>query len=95
MLTRNLGRQVAATADGQHPIACVLSCIDSRTSAEVVFDTGIGDIFNVRVAGNVTSPKVLGSIEYACAKAGSKLVFVMGHSRCGAVTSSMQLIEAG
>ncbi|MCL4140879.1 UNVERIFIED_CONTAM: hypothetical protein GTU68_048915 [Idotea baltica] len=95
MLTRNLGRQVEATSEGQHPIACILSCIDSRASAEVIFDMGIGDIFNVRVAGNVTSDKVLGSIEFACSKAGSKLVLVTGHSRCGAVTAAMQLIDSG
>ena len=90
-LTRDLGRQVTATAAGQHPLAVVLSCIDSRAPAELLFDTGLGDVFSVRVAGNVTGPKVMGSIEYACAVAGAKLVLVMGHTRCGAVTAAVDL----
>jgi carbonic anhydrase/SulP family sulfate permease len=94
-LTRDLGRQVEATAAGQHPLAVVLNCIDSRTPAELVFDLGVGDIFSVRLAGNVTSRKVLGSIEYACAVAGAKLVVVMGHTRCGAVTAAVDLICVG
>ncbi len=89
-LTRDLARQMLATAQGQHPIAVILSCIDSRSPAELIFDLGLGDIFSVRVAGNVVSPKVLGSIEYACAVAGAKLVLVLGHTRCGAVTASVQ-----
>jgi carbonic anhydrase len=93
-LTRDLHRLVNATADGQHPIAVVLSCIDSRTPAELIFDLGMGDIFCVRMAGNVTSQKVLGSIEYACAVAGAKLVVVMGHTRCGAVTAAVDLMGA-
>ena len=88
-LTRLLDRQVSSTADSQHPLAVVLSCIDSRTPAELIFDLGLGDIFSVRIAGNVVSRKVLGSIEYACAVAGAKLVVVMGHTRCGAVTAAV------
>ena len=91
-LTRDIGRQVTATAAGQHPLAVVLSCIDSRTPAEGIFDLGIGDIFSVRIAGNVTSPNVLGSIEFATAVAGAKLIVVMGHTRCGAVTSAVKLL---
>jgi carbonic anhydrase/SulP family sulfate permease len=91
-LTRDLGRQVRATAHGQHPLAVVLSCIDSRTPAELIFDLGVGDIFSVRIAGNITSRKVLGSIEYACAVAGARLVLVMGHTRCGAVTAAVDAI---
>ncbi|MBM4122313.1 MAG: sulfate transporter [Nitrospira sp.] len=91
-LTRDLGRQVNATADGQHPLAIVLSCIDSRAPAELIFDLGVGDIFSIRIAGNVTSRKVLGSIEYGCAVAGAKLILVMGHTRCGAVTEAVNLI---
>jgi len=91
-LTRDLGRQVNATAKGQHPFAVVLSCIDSRTPAELIFDLGVGDIFSVRIAGNVTSRKALGSIEYACAVAGAKLILVMGHTRCGAVTAAVKLM---
>ncbi|QEL20833.1 bifunctional SulP family inorganic anion transporter/carbonic anhydrase [Limnoglobus roseus] len=90
-LTRDLGRQVHATAAGQHPLAVVLSCIDSRTPAELIFDLGMGDIFSVRLAGNVTSRKALGSIEYGTAVAGAKLVVVMGHTRCGAVTAAVNL----
>jgi carbonic anhydrase/SulP family sulfate permease len=94
-LTRDLGRQVSDTSGGQHPLAVVLSCIDSRTPAELVFDLGVGDVFSVRIAGNVTSRKVLGSIEYGCAVAGAKLILVMGHTRCGAVTAAVDLICSG
>ncbi len=90
-LTRNLGRQVQGTANGQHPLAVVLSCIDSRAPAELIFDLGLGDIFSVRVAGNIISRKVLGSIEYACVVAGAKLVLVLGHTRCGAVKTAVDL----
>jgi len=93
-LTRDLARQVDATAGGQHPLAAVLSCIDSRTPAELIFDLGMGDIFSVRVAGNVVGRKVLGSLEYSCAVAGAKLILVMGHTRCGAVTASVHLKES-
>ncbi len=81
-----------ATADGQTPLAAILSCIDSRVPAELVFDLGIGDIFSIRVAGNVIGSKSLGSIEYGVGVAGVKLVLVLGHTRCGAVTSSVQLL---
>jgi len=91
-LTRDLGRQVRATAHGQHPLAVVLSCIDSRAPVELIFDLGVGDIFSVRIAGNVTSRKILGSAEYGCAVAGAKLILVMGHTRCGAVTAAVNLI---
>ncbi len=90
-LTRDFSRQLNATAQSQNPIAAVLSCIDSRTPAELVFDLGIGDIFSVRMAGHVVSPNVLGSLEYGCNVAGCKLILVMGHTRCGAVTSAVNL----
>jgi len=90
-LPRDLGRQVKATSRGQHPLAVVLSCIDSRSPAELIFDLGLGDIFSVRIAGNVISPKILGSIEYGCAVAGAKLVIVVGHTSCGAVTAATEL----
>lgn len=93
-LTRDIGRQVAETAVGQHPLAVVLSCIDSRTPAELIFDLGVGDIFSTRIAGNITSRKVLGSIEYGCAVAGAKLVLVLGHTRCGAVNAAVDLFGA-
>jgi carbonic anhydrase len=91
-LSRDFGRQVGATAMGQTPLAAVLSCIDSRVPAELVFDLGIGDMFSVRVAGNVIGSKSLGSIEYGVGVAGVKLVLVLGHTRCGAVTSSVHLL---
>jgi carbonic anhydrase/SulP family sulfate permease len=94
-LTRDLGRQVEATAAGQHPLAVVLSCIDSRTPAELIFDLGVGDVFSVRVAGNVSSRKILGSIEYGCAVAGAKVLLVMGHTRCGAVGAAVDLLCKG
>ncbi len=90
-LTRDLGRQVRATSGGQHPLAVILSCIDSRTPTELIFDMGVGDSFSIRIAGNVLSRKVLGSLEYACAVAGAKLILVMGHTRCGAVTAAVEL----
>ena len=95
---RDLARQVDATSDGQHPLAVVLSCIDSRVAAELVFDLGLGDIFSTRVAGNVAAEKVLASMEYACQAAGSKLIVVLGHTRCGAVGATCDLLvhkEAG
>jgi carbonic anhydrase len=91
-LSRDLGRDLGATAAGQYPLAVVLSCIDSRTPAELIFDLGLGDIFSVRIAGNITSRKVLGSVEYGCSVAGAKLILVMGHTRCGAVTSAVDLL---
>lgn len=91
-LTRDVGRLVDATAAGQFPMAVVLSCIDSRTPAELVFDLGLGDIFSVRIAGNIARDKVLGSMEYACAVAGAKLILVMGHTSCGAVNAAVDLI---
>ncbi|TWT57374.1 Carbonic anhydrase 2 [Thalassoglobus neptunius] len=91
-LSRDLGRQVNATSTGQNPLAVIFSCIDSRVPAEIVFDVGIGDIFSVRVAGNVIGTKTLGSIEYGVAVSGVKLVVVLGHTRCGAVTSSVHFL---
>lgn len=92
---RNLLQQVNETSTGQFPFAVILSCIDSRTSAELIFDQGLGDVFSARVAGNVVNEDVLGSMEYACKVAGSKLVVVLGHSKCGAVTSACQHVELG
>ncbi len=92
---RNLKEQVLETSKGQFPFAVILSCIDSRVPAELVFDQGIGDIFSVRVAGNIINEDVLGSMEYACKVAGSKIVVVMGHTKCGAVTAACENIELG
>jgi carbonic anhydrase len=92
-LTRDLSRQIHETAPGQHPLAAVLSCIDSRAPAELLFDLGLGEMFSVRIAGNVASRKVLGSLEYACAAGGAKLVLVMGHTRCGAITEAVKALS--
>lgn len=92
---RNLKDQVFETSEGQYPFAVILSCIDSRVPAELVFDQGIGDIFSVRVAGNIVNEDVLGSMEYGCKVAGSKIVVVMGHTKCGAVTSACKSVELG
>jgi carbonic anhydrase len=88
-------RQVDATSTGQHPMAAILSCIDSRAPAELLFDQGIGDIFSVRLAGNVASAKALGSLEFACKVAGSKLIVVLGHTRCGAVKATCDFVAKG
>lgn len=94
-ITRNLLEQVNDTSIGQFPFAVILSCIDSRVPAELIFDQGIGDIFSARVAGNIINKDILGSIEYACKVAGSKLVVVMGHTKCGAVTAACHNVELG
>lgn len=93
--TRNHLEQIKETSGGQFPFAAVLSCIDSRVPAELVFDQGIGDIFSARVAGNIVNEDILGSIEYACKVAGSKAVVVLGHSKCGAVTAACNGVELG
>jgi len=92
---RDYQAQVDATSSGQFPFAIILSCIDSRVPAELVFDQGIGDIFSVRVAGNVVNKDILGSMEYACKVAGSKIVVVLGHTSCGAVTAACKQVKLG
>jgi MFS superfamily sulfate permease-like transporter len=94
-LTRDLARQVDATSAAQYPMAVVLSCIDSRSPVELIFDMGVGDAFVIRIAGNVAKEKVLGSMEFACAVAGARLVLVMGHTSCGAVKAAVDLFETG
>ena len=94
-LNRNLLQQVNETSDGQYPFAIVLSCIDSRTGAELIFDQGLGDIFSARVAGNVVNEDVLGSMEFACQVAGSKLIVVLGHTKCGAVKGACHRVRLG
>lgn len=91
----NVIEEVRQTAEGQYPFAVVLGCIDSRAAAEIIFDQRIGDIFNARVAGNIVNEDILGSLEYACKVVGSKLVLVLGHTACGAVTSAVQQVELG
>jgi len=95
MFKRDLRTQAAAVAEGQFPFATVLCCIDSRTTPELVFDQGFGDIFVARVAGNVVDDDVLGSLEYACEEAGSKVVVVLGHTGCGAVKGACDDIRMG
>lgn len=92
---RNLLQQVNDTADGQFPFATVLSCIDSRVSAELVFDQGLGDIFSIRIAGNFVNQDILGSMEFACKLAGTKLVVVLGHTSCGAVKGACDHARMG
>lgn len=93
-LTRDFGKQLLSTSTGQHPMAVILSCIDSRSPAELIFDLGLGDIFSVRVAGNVISPKVLGSMEFGTAVAGAKLILVLGHTSCGAVGAAVKFANS-
>ena len=92
---RNLLEQANETSDGQHPFAVILSCIDSRTSAELIFDQGLGDVFSVRIAGNIVNEDILGSMEFACKVAGSKIIVVLGHSKCGAVKGACDHVEMG
>ncbi|MFM6976579.1 MAG: carbonic anhydrase family protein [Sphingobacteriaceae bacterium] len=94
-VNRNLIQQVNETRDGQWPFATILSCIDSRTSAELVFDQGMGDIFSVRIAGNIVNEDILGSMEFACKVAGSKFIVVLGHTKCGAVKGACDHVEMG
>lgn len=94
-VSRNLLQQANDTRDGQWPFATVVSCIDSRTSAELIFDQGLGDIFSVRIAGNVVNTDVIGSLEFACKLAGSRLVVVLGHTGCGAIKGACDHVEIG
>ena len=92
---RNLLQQANETSDGQHPFAVILSCIDSRTSAELIFDQGLGDVFSVRIAGNIINEDILGSMEFGCKVAGAKIIVVLGHTKCGAVKGACDHVEMG
>jgi carbonic anhydrase len=92
---RDLLQQANETKEGQWPFAIILSCIDSRTSAELIFDQGLGDVFSARIAGNVVNTDILGSMEFACKVAGSKLIVVLGHSKCGAIKGACDHVEMG
>ena len=92
---RSLLQQVNDTRDGQWPFAVILSCIDSRTSAELIFDQGLGDIFSIRIAGNIVNTDIIGSIEFACKISKTKLIVVLGHSKCGAVMGACDHLEMG
>lgn len=93
--TPNYIAQQKATANDQHPVSVILSCIDSRAPAEVIMDFGIGDIFNSRVAGNISNDDILGSMEFACKVAGAKVVLVMGHTSCGAIKGAIDGVQLG
>jgi carbonic anhydrase len=92
---RNLLQQVNETSSGQFPFATILSCIDSRTSAELIFDQGLGDIFSIRIAGNILNEDILGSMEFATKVVGTKVILVLGHTKCGAIVGACNHIEMG
>jgi carbonic anhydrase len=94
-LHRDLLEQVNITSEGQYPFAFVLSCIDSRSSAELIFDQGLGDIFSCRIAGNILNSDILGSMEFACKISGSKVIVVLGHTKCGAIKGACDNVEIG
>jgi len=94
-INRNLLQQANETSDGQHPFAVILSCIDSRTSAELIFDQGLGDVFSVRIAGNIVNDDILGSMEFGCKVAGAKIIVVLGHTKCGAVKGACDNVALG
>jgi carbonic anhydrase len=94
-INRNLLQQANDTSDGQHPFAVILSCIDSRTSAELIFDQGLGDIFSARIAGNIVNDDILGSMEFGCKVAGAKIIVVLGHTKCGAVKGACDNVALG
>jgi carbonic anhydrase len=94
-MNRNLLQQANETSDGQHPFAVTLSCIDSRTSVELIFDQGLGDVFSIRIAGNIINEDILGSMEFGCKVAGSKIIVVLGHTKCGAIKGACDHVELG
>jgi carbonic anhydrase len=94
-VNRNLLQQANETSDGQHPFAVILSCIDSRTSVELIFDQGLGDVFSIRIAGNILNEDILGSMEFGCKVAGAKVIVVLGHTKCGAVKGACDHVEMG
>jgi carbonic anhydrase len=94
-INRNLLQQVNETSEGQHPFAVIISCMDSRTSAELVFDQGLGDIFSIRIAGNVINDDIIASAEFGCKAIGAKILVVLGHSGCGAIKGAIKNVELG
>jgi carbonic anhydrase len=92
---RNLLQQVNETSEGQYPFATILSCIDSRTSAELIFDQGLGDVFSIRIAGNILNEDILGSMEFATKVVGTKVIVVLGHTKCGAIVGACNHVELG
>jgi carbonic anhydrase len=94
-VNRNLLQQANETSDGQHPFAVILSCIDSRTSVELIFDQGLGDVLSVRIAGNIINEDILGSMEFGCKVLGAKIIVVLGHTKCGAIKGACDHLEMG
>lgn len=94
-LNRDHHSHIHATKDGQQPFAAILSCMDSRVAAELVFDQGIGDIFNIRIAGNIITPEVLGSLEYAVEVSGTPVILILGHTGCGAIGGACDQVSLG
>jgi carbonic anhydrase len=94
-VNRNLLQQVNETSESQHPFAVVISCMDSRTSAELIFDQGLGDVFSIRIAGNVINEDILGSAEFGCKVVGAKVVVVLGHTSCGAIKGAVNDVDLG
>jgi carbonic anhydrase len=94
-VNRNLLEQANETSDGQHPFAVILSCIDSRTSVELIFDQGLGDVLSIRIAGNIINEDILASMEFGCKLAGSKIIVVLGHTECGAIKGACDHVELG
>jgi len=94
-INRNLLQQANETSDAQHPFAVILSCIDSRTSAELIFDQGLGDVFSIRIAGNILNEDILGSMEYGTKLSGAKMIVVLGHTKCGAIKGACDHVEMG
>ncbi len=94
-VNRNLLQQVNETSESQHPFAVVISCMDSRTSAELIFDQGLGDVFSIRIAGNVINEDILGSAEFGCKVVGAKIVVVLGHTSCGAIKGAVNDVDLG
>lgn len=94
-INRNLLQQVNETRNGQHPFAVIISCMDSRAPAEMIFDQGLGDIFSIRIAGNVINEDILGSAEFGCKVAGAKAVIVLGHTQCGAIKGALDSVQLG
>jgi carbonic anhydrase len=94
-VNRNLLQQLNETSESQHPFAVIISCMDSRTSTELIFDQGLGDVFSIRIAGNVINEDILGSAEFGCKAIGAKVILVLGHTNCGAVKGAVQDVELG
>ena len=94
-INRNLQEQLSDTIHAQYPFTVALSCMDSRTAVELIFDQGLGEIFSIRIAGNIINDDILGSMEYACKVVGSKLIMVLGHTKCGAIKGACDEVEMG